>query len=69
MHASLKGLLHKWQRHQLDWEDCLPLACHMLNIHPLASVGESPYFLMKGRDPCSVYCEFADTGRRYLGNN
>jgi hypothetical protein len=52
MNGTLQAMLSKFvETHQRDWDTYLPFVVFAYNSAPQASTGESPFFLLYGRDP------------------
>ena len=52
MNGTLQAMLSKFvETHQRDWDTYLPFIVFAYNSAPQASTGESPFFLLYGRDP------------------
>ena len=68
-HYFLKACIAKHIAPQLEWDYIVPLACAAYNFLPNEHSGESPFFLMFGRDPLLPLTKLLKPKIRYLGND
>ena len=70
VHKFLKDCLTKYTHQStLEWDELLSKAVFAYNVVPGAHSRESPFFLMRGRDPIVPLSKILGPKPRYLGNN
>mgnify|MGYP001814351319 CR=1 FL=1 len=68
-HKFIKDCMGKYlQAPHQDWEPLLSKAVCAYNFFPGQASGESPYFLLKGRDPIVPLSKILGPRQRYLGD-
>ena len=70
VHKFIKDCLTKYTHQStLEWDELLSKAVFAYNVVPGAHSRESPFFLMRGRDPIVPLTKLLGPRPRYLGNN
>lgn len=70
VHRFLKDCITKWMdQTKLEWDELLSKAVFSFNIIPGEHSRETPFFLMRGRDPIVPLAKLLGPRTRYLGDN
>ena len=69
-HCFLKDCTWKWlQNCSLEWDEILPNAVAAYNFMPNQNSLDSPFFLLRGRDPITPLHKLLGVKRRHLGTD
>ena len=68
-HRFFKACVAKHVRgNAAEWDEVVPLAAAAYNFFPCQSTGESPFVLMFGRDPITLFAKLLEPAPRYWGD-
>ena len=68
-HRFFKACMAKHVRgNAAEWDEVVPLAAAAYNFFPCQSTGESPFVLMFGRDPITLFAKLLELAPRYWGD-
>ena len=68
-HRFLKSTIAKHISQRIEWDDLVNMACAAYNFLPNEHSGESPFFLMFGRDPIMPLNQLLKPRIRYMGDS
>ena len=68
-HKFLKSTIGKQMQKGLEWDDLVWKATSAYNFFPTESSGNSPFFLMFGREAAAKHMLLAEESTKYIGDN